>query len=456
MTRVGTRRYDRHVTACFGREPKGGHPYRSTALFAFIAAVVLLLFSCSSKTSSGSSAARPLPGDILPGKPYFVRVPPRADWSRLSKPLRSFERARRWGPLYDLRHADLGLLDLADRAQALLDSFFDTGTKWSPMLPPAFDPAKILDSNRNPGLGIRALQGRGITGKGVVAAIIDTPLLLDHTEYAERLLFYDEINAWGEANFHGTLVTSILAGRTCGVASEAVIYYIGSHNYEISPKDNSMIPNVGPCAKAIEELLDISAKLPQSKRIRIISISAGWSPAVPGFRTMNKAVRKAVEAGVFVVSANMFDTFEPGFWFWGIDRSSPDSPDDAGAYRVLPWKEWISEVAVEEEFPKFYERRLRQTESPEFLLIPEGSKTVAHPHGQSEYGFYRRGGWSSIVPYIAGLYALTCQVRPNITPAVSWKAALATGDPVPVKKGEATYAGKMVNPVRLIESLKSP
>ncbi|MBE3125144.1 MAG: S8 family serine peptidase [Acidobacteria bacterium] len=422
-------------------------------LLATLAALTLLSPACAKKPSAAGSASRSLPADFPSGKPYFVRVPPPADWSRLSKPLRSFDKARKWGPLYDLRHADLSRLDLTNRASDLLNSFFDTETKWPAALPPGFEPAKILDSSRNPGLGLRALHARGITGKGVAAAVIDTPILLDHDEYVDRLRFYDEVNAWGEANFHGTLVTSILAGHTCGVAPEAEIYYVGSHPYDISPADNSMAPNSTHFARAIDMFLEINVRLPREKRIRVISISGGWGRTDPGFRAMNKAVRKAAEAGVFVVSGNLFDASEPGFWFWGLDRASTDSPDDPAAYRVISWKDWISQVGVEE-FPKFYEKRLQRSKSQEFLLVPVGSKTVAHPHGRSQYGFYRMGGWSSLCPYIAGLYALACQVKPDITPEIFWKAALATGDPMPIKKGEKTYAGKRVNPVRLIESLK--
>jgi len=357
------------------------------ATLSAIATLAFLSLGCSKKTVAPGSASPALPADFPSGKPCFVRVPPPADWSWLSKPPRSFDKARKWGPLYELRHADLSRLDLTDHASDLLNSFFDTETKW---------PA---------------------------------------------------------ANFHGTLVTSILAGRTCGVAPEAEIYYVGSHNYDVSSKDDSMVPNAAHCARAVNELLEINARLPREKKIRVISITAGWSPANPGFRAMNKAVRKATEAGIFIVSANLFDAFETGFWFWGLDRSSPDGPDDPAAYRILPWKEWISEVVVEE-FPKFYERRLQRSKSAEFLLVPVGSKTVAQAGGRNEYGFYRMGGWSSLCPYIAGLYALACQVKPDITPEVFWRAAMATGAPMPVKTEWATYAGKRVNPVRLIESLK--
>ena len=97
---------------------------------------------------------------------------------------------------------------------------------------------------------------------------------------------------------------------------------------------------------------------------------------------------------------------------------------------------------------------LGRAKSPEFLVLPEGSKTVAHPGGPNEYGFYRMGGWSSIMPYIAGLYALACQVKPDVTPEVFWRAALATGDPIAVAGDKNKYSGKRVNPARLIEALR--
>jgi len=432
------------------RSPKIAALFTITA----IAALIILSSACSKKTASSP----PLSTDSPAGKPNFVRVPAPADWSWMNRTggrPQSFDRVKKWGPFYDLRQADLSRLDLAGYAQDLLKSYFDTETKWPAALPAGFDPAEILDLNRNPGFGIRAIHDRGVTGKGVSVAIIDTPLLLDHEEYADRLRYYGEVNAGKmPADFHGTLVTSILAGRTCGVAPEAEIYYVGSHNYEVGSGEGSGEPNAAYYARAVDKLLEANAGLPRERRIRVISISAGCGPENLGFKAMNKAARKAEKAGIFVVSGNIAVDDEPGFWFWGLDRSASDSPDDPAAHRVLSWKEWIIQVAGRDGFEKFYEKRLKSVGLPEFLLISEGPKTVAHPFGRSAYGFYPMGSWSSILPYIAGLYALACQVKPEITPEVFWRAALATGETMPVKADWATYVGKMVNPGRLIESLR--
>ena len=437
-------------------KPSGYEGYLADS-FRFLQAVLMREPGLRAKLlrALDPGSTRPIPADFPSGDPHFVRVPPPENWSRLSKPPQSFDKVRKWGPFHDLRHADLSRIDLTGHASDLANAFFDTETQWPEALPLGFDPGKILELNRNPGLGLRDLHANGITGKGVSVAIIDTPLLLDHPEYGDRLRFYGEVNGKDvPANFHGCLVTSILAGRTCGVAPEAEIYYVGSHNFDSSKADIAMIPNVTHYARAIDQLLEVNSRLPLEKKIRVISISAGWGTNNRGFKAMNEAVRKAEAAGIFVVSGNVFDAPEPGFWLWGFDRGSLESPDDPASCRILAWKDWVSQVAGRDGFETYYAKMLGRAGSPEFLVLPEGSKTVAHPGGPNEYGFYRTGGWSSIMPYIAGLYALACQVKPDITPEAFWTAALDTGDPIAVVGDKKTYCGKRVNPARLIAALR--
>jgi hypothetical protein len=75
----------------------------------------------------------------------------------------------------DLRHA-------GDFLDTLM---FNQQTLWPPAerLPTGFDPADLLEASKNPGLGVRALHARGITGAGVHVGLIDTPMRLDHDEY---------------------------------------------------------------------------------------------------------------------------------------------------------------------------------------------------------------------------------------------------------------------------------
>ncbi len=131
----------------------------------------------------------------------------------------------------DLRSYNLSGLDLRDSGVALVHANFDDRTVWPApdRLPQGFDRQRIMEMGKNPGLGVRSLHARGITGRGVGIAIIDNPLLVDHQEYAERLRLYEEDNVASEeqAHLHGPAVASIAVGKTVGVAPEADLYYLG-------------------------------------------------------------------------------------------------------------------------------------------------------------------------------------------------------------------------------------
>jgi len=90
----------------------------------------------------------------------------------------------------------------------------------------------------------------------------------------------------------------------------------------------------------------------------------------------------------------------------------------------------------------------------ELLLIPMDSRCVASPTGNEVYVFYRQGGWSWSIPYIAGLYALACQVKPTVTPEEFWTTALKTGTTTEFEhEGKKYKLGKIVNPEKLILTL---
>ena len=61
------------------------------------------------------------------------------------------------------------------------------------------------------------------------------------------------------------------------------------------------------------------------------------------------------------------------------------------------------------------------------------SRTTAGPTGIEDYAFYRVGGWSWSIPYLAGTYALAAQVNPDITLEEFWDAALKTGKTIPIQ-----------------------
>jgi len=91
----------------------------------------------------------------------------------------------------------------------------------------------------------------------------------------------------------------------------------------------------------------------------------------------------------------------------------------------------------------------------ERLLVPMDARTTAGPTGPADYAFYAVGGWSWSVPWIAGLYALACEAKPDLTPQEFWATALKTGRTVKVSLDKETAElGTIADPLALIQALK--
>ena len=359
----------------------------------------------------------------------------------------------------NLEHCNLSELNLSDKFDILINSSFDTKTQWPSELPEPFDPGQIMEVGKNPGLGLKRLHKRGITGKNVGIAIIDYSLLTRHIEYRKRLKFFEEIpSGRGYAQMHGTAMSSLAVGEKIGTAPGANLYFIGASNKKRQKKGTSRAKlDFSNTAKAVNRLLEVNERLPEHKKIRVISISSGWAPGNDGYKEMDEAVNRAIEKGIFVISSNLFETYSYKFFFHGLDRDPLKDPDDFSAYSVIGWEEWIS-LLGESRFPEFiriYEEKFESSLKGDILLIPIYSRTEASPAGKKEYTFSRRTGWSQVPPYIAGIYALACQVNPDITPEIFWETALKTGEERFVQKGEKKFHGKIINPVKLIQAIRN-
>jgi hypothetical protein len=339
----------------------------------------------------------------------------------------------------DLRSYDLSELDLRDFGVALAYANFDDRTVWPApeRLPPDFDRQRVVEISKNPGLGIRSLHAKGITGRGVGVAIIDNPLLTDHQEYAERLRLYEEDNvpSEAEAHMHGPAVASIAVGKTVGVAPEADLYYIGRWPWDREGvKDGKPTVTFKYEAEAIRRILQINEQLPADRKIRVISISFGWGFGQRGVAEVTKAAQEAKAAGMLVISSSVEMTH--GFKFHGLGRDLLSSADDFASYRPARFGE------------EMYANH-------DHLLVPMDVRATASPTGKNEYAFYGEGGWSWAVPYIAGAYALAAQVDPKITPERFWALAMKTGRTVRVShESRSLDLGPILDPAQLIEALR--
>lgn len=343
----------------------------------------------------------------------------------------------------DLRCRDLSNMDLRNNLIELLHSDFDSKTNWPKLMPVGFNPDSIMEIGKNPGLSIRTLHQMGITGKGVGIAIIDQDLLVDHYEYKDQLRMYEEIHSMkgAKAAMHGAAVASIAVGKTVGVAPEAELYYISSQLASIWTMFKYKLFNnrdVNPkwYAKSINRILEINNTLPSDKKIRVISIAFGSDK-----KSFLKAIAKASKEGVFVISSSISRTHN--LRFHGLGKECLTNSDDINSYFPGSW--WS------ESFYKSPDRfNIDST-----LMVPMDSRCTASQSGKNSYVYYSMGGWSWSIPYVAGLYALACQVKPSVTPQEFWNNALETGNIIEIDKNGRKYKfGKIVNPVNLMENLK--
>lgn len=413
-------------------------------LLSLTACIQKPTISSTETTRSGIKPIAPSSLSNLPDNfPVIERKPGVANWGRgkmYSVPTYDPQSEQIWQ--MDLRAYDLSDLDLRNSLDDLLYADFDAQTIWPPKekMPRNFDWQKIMELGKNPGLGVRGLHDAGITGCGVGIAIIDQPLLVEHQEYINQLRIYEESDDlssdWTEASMHGPAVASIAVGKTLGVAPEADLYYIAT---SMCNTTGTYEGNDYSClAQNVHRILEINELLPQERKIRVISISVGWGPDSKGYDEITAATDEAKDVGMLVICSSVEEVH--GFKFHALGREPLADPDKVESYEPGMW--WAQQFYDEEQFS-------------DRLLVPMDSRTTASPSGEDEYVFYREGGWSWSIPYIAGAYALAAQVKPTITPDEFWQLALKTGRTIEIKHGGKVFEfGPILDPIALVVELQ--
>ena len=82
--------------------------------------------------------------------------------------------------LRDLRFYDLSDIDLSNNYDELMHATFSSHTMWSDNLPDGYSPEKTMEFGMNPGLGLRELHSRGITGQGVGFPFFELLFVVTH------------------------------------------------------------------------------------------------------------------------------------------------------------------------------------------------------------------------------------------------------------------------------------
>lgn len=286
----------------------------------------------------------------------------------------------------DLQGLDLSNFDLQSSSlQNLETTNFDTDTKWPTpdKLPEDFNYEKLLENGKNPGLGIKELHSAGINGEGVVVAIIDQKLDINHPEYSATIRDYAEYEGVKEEDIsmHGPAVASLLVGKNCGIAPKAKLIY------KALPSGR----NFSLQAQALEDIIESNEKLTQNEKIKIISCSIGYAieKPEPGLDEWINSLKKAKEKGLLVV--------DPGGMQIDVQFTGGGSSGD------------------KDDFESYSSGLYQNEKANENIIIPSDYRTMASSwKKEGQYMYNGKGGISWSVPYLAGLLALVLQVNPNI------------------------------------------
>ncbi len=291
--------------------------------------------------------------------------------------------------------------------------------------------SQLLESGKNPGLGINTLHEQGITGKGVNVAIIDQDIVLDHPEYAGKIVkVFDIIDKDDDNIFppsmHAAAISSILAGETVGVAPDAKIYFASLPQGET---------NGAVFAECLNWIIEENKILSDKDKIRVVSVS--FSPQNSNedkdkYDLWEAAKYEAELEGILVLDCKD-DRFSPMF-------CDPLDLDDISKCKP-GWRDLISsQVAISR--PRIGVQVSNRTLA-HVSLNPLINSTNKYSY---DYVYYGEGGMSWGIPYVAGVLALGWQVNPELSGNEMVSLLISNGTII--------SGSNMIDPVKFIESVK--
>jgi len=346
----------------------------------------------------------------------------------------------------DLCGVDLSAEDISDVAlDVLLKCDFDTKTIWPELdkLPNGFSPEKVMEEAKDPGLGIRELHEQGIDGRGVTVAIIDQSMSFEDGKFAVRQEFASNVVNYKEfglddewcVSYHGVAVTSLLVGKTCGIAPGAKLVYRATSCGE-TPDDQR---DFNAYADALLDIIELNKTLPPKDRVRIVSCSIGYKEdrPEPGLDRWIETIKKAEDEGIVISDVGE----RTGVDYIGGGRSGDKNNIENYKYALFLkdtgeddelLTELISKKDVEGILKRFREIKKEELANKsdseirekieEFLsngprrdiVVPSDYRTMSSRLGPDEYMYNGKGGMSWAVPYLSGIFALVWQIKPDL------------------------------------------
>lgn len=234
------------------------------------------------------------------------------------------------------------------------------------------------------------------TGKGIIVAVIDSEVALNHTAFGNRVLHRSNFTKepWGNPDSHGTGVAGIIGSEAAdytGMAPDATIY-----NYKVLATNDSLNADDFFGSVAIERALEDGAQL--------ANCSWGAGPAGDGTGREARACNAAWELGLTIVKSAGNRGPGPG---------TLTAPADAEGIIV------VGATGRDGKKIGSYSSRgpLASGENRPHLVAPGGSDAGGIFSCLTGGGFGDIGmGTSFAAPHVTGLLALILEQEPSLSP----------------------------------------
>ena len=348
---------------------------------------------------------------------------------------------RRLKPEQTTKHQDVKQMSLVVNSQDISDwdltaysanelktgCYFDSRTIFPPAdkMPEGFNPEKLMEINKNPGLSIQLLHQEHINGSGVNMAIVSRPLLTTHQEYAKNIIFYEEtpfvVQEAEEAQPEGVTAASLAVGQTVGIAPKANLFFF-AHDRGDFRKEQKW--DLRPMARSLERIYELNKQLPY--KIDVVAVTDILIEDAIGRQEVKDAVNKLENSGVAV--------FMQDDNFFIINRTDPmNSPDELSSFDA----------------PIYWNERATRT-----IAFPGTFQTVASARGENVYEYLHGNLFEHVVIYAAGIYALAKQVDPTLNKERFVRTAFETASKINSTHNNKEYSFSLVNPLALIQHLE--
>lgn len=243
-------------------------------------------------------------------------------------------------------------------------------------------------------------QGLVGTGKGVIIAVLDGEVDIDHPDLKGRVVRKKNYTQeeWGNPHPHGTHVAGIIAGNGSkykGMAPGAEIW-----SYKIFPTQ----PGESTESRGADAIEDVVKDMQQEKRLRIANCSWG-SPSLTldGNSVVSEIAERGTKLGLVLVKSAGND---------GIKRPGPGSitlPADARGDVIVVGASSRDSTSV----MPFSSRGPTSDGRPKPDILAPGEEIRSAKPGGS---YVKQSGTSMASPHIAGIAALILERYPKLQP----------------------------------------